>query len=907
MPPSLTHIALSPAAPTASAARAIVAAEAARLPDLSGSVVLLPQISAAPDMSRALYEAAGARVLLLPRITTLAQWTAEVPLDRPVTPRAAREAALYRALSSRGWFEGADLWGVAGELAGLFDELTRHSVALPGDLREFTRQLERAYRARGGAALNFEARVVHELWHAATRPDAEIDPEVAYQLRLSRLSREVTAPLYAVGLGRMSGAERQFLGQASQRVPVTVLECSAHADGDAVASALALAWPAEPGADLRTRAAELRARHPESPLAARLRVFGADDAEREAQAVDVAVREWLLQGRQRIAVVVNDRVVARRARALLERAEVQVRDEAGWAYATTSAATVIGRWLDVSGSDAYHRDLLDLMKSPFAFHDWEREVRRRAVWRLEGYVREAGVVSVLAQFVRLAEDRNDVEVRQMLARLQRAAGLLGRGRRTVSGWLDALDASLAEIGVRAGLAADAAGAQLLELLSGLRDELSRDDTRIEFSEWRRWLAREFEAASFRDADVDSPVLFVSLAATALRRFDAVLLTGCDAAHLPGADPVALFFNQSVRAELGLPTRAEQVRDIEAALSALIAASGTVLMTWQRRVAGEVNLLSPQVERLSALHRLAYGTAFEAPGLGALLPEAVVRAATTDALPVTTAVPAPAADPALLPAQISASGYNALMACPYQFHARYLLRLAELDEVQELIEKRDYGQLVHQVLTEFHRGRPAVRAIEPDAAVAELSTLSDQAFARAIEQNYYARAWLARWKALVPAYVDWQREREAEGWSWLAGEADRRLEITTPAGRRLTLRGRIDRVDTGPDGAVVIDYKLRARSALSSTLEVPGEDVQLPVYALLWGGPVAAALFLSIEREGVKPVAVDGDLTALAEGVRERLALICDQLHDGASLPAQGTDAACEYCEMRGLCRRNYWP
>ena len=77
-------------------------------------------------------------------------------------------------------------------------------------------------------------------------------------------------------------------------------------------------------------------------------MIGAASAEQEAQAVDVTVREWLLAGRQRIAVVVQDRLVARRARALLERAQVLVKDEAGWAFSTTSAATAIGRWLDVA-------------------------------------------------------------------------------------------------------------------------------------------------------------------------------------------------------------------------------------------------------------------------------------------------------------------------------------------------------------------------------------------------------------------------------------------------------------------------------------------------------------------------------------------------------------------------------
>ena len=79
-----------------------------------------------------------------------------------------------------------------------------------------------------------------------------------------------------------------------------------------------------------------------------------------------------------------------------------------------------------------------------------------------------------------------------------------------------------------------------------------------------------------------------------------------------------------------------------------------------------------------------------------------------------------------------------------------------------------------------------------------------------------------------------------------------------------------------------------------------------MYALLWGVPVAEALFLSMEREEVKPVAVPG-VQPLAAQVRKRLAEVFDALAAGAPMPAQGVEGACEYCEARGLCRRNYWP
>lgn len=891
------------------AAQSVVDYGRARLPDLTHAIVLIPDLHAAQDVAGALREAAGVPALLLPRISTLGQWAAAVPIGQPVAARAAREALLYRELDQRGWLKSADLWAVCGELASLFDELTRYNVTLPADFAEFNRQIERAYRARSGDSLTFEARLVQELWHVLARVTGEADPEAAHQLRLAHLAENASAPLYALGLTQLSPAEERFLERYAARAPVQcfVADADAGAGANAVERALAAAWPRHPDhAGLLERARALKAAHPASPLAARLRIIGAASAEQEAQAVDVTVREWLLEGKKRIAVVVQDRLVARRVRALLERAQVLVKDEAGWAFSTTSAATVIGRWLDVAGGDCYHRDLLDLMKSPFAFHDWPRDARRRAVWRLEGYVREESVIAGLSNFIKLAEERNDAEVRQMLARIRGGVSVLGRGSRSILRWLADLLASIEQIGVREGLAADSAGDQLLDLLSRLAQELGADTLNVSFTEWRRWLARQLEAETFRDRAIESPVVFTSLAATQLRRFDAVLVLGCDAAHLPGPDPVSLFFNQGVRAELALPTWAERVRELEDQLAHLLASCGTVVVTWERAVGGEPNQLSPQLERLAAVHQLAYESDLEDRTLVVRLAVAEVRAPGAPAVVEPTRRPAPLAPAALLPHRISASGYNSLVVCPYQFHARYLLGLAELDDVQEMIEKKDYGQLVHGVLAAFHRAHPRVSALEPLAAERELEDLSARAFASVVARNYLAQAWLVRWRALIPAYLEWQREREGAGWAWKAGEVEREVEILTPQGNPLALRGRIDRVDEGPGGAAVVDYKTRDPGRLRRSLELPGEDVQLPVYALLWGAPVAEALFLSLERDGVRAVELKNDVQALTDAVRVRLGELFDALVAGARLPAQGVEAACEYCEARGLCRRNHW-
>ena len=911
----LQRTVLPPAGFVDAAAAAIAAAEKARIPDLTHAVVLVPELHAVADVAHALRRAAGVPALLLPRITTLELWASDVPLPQAVVPRVAREALLYRELASRAWLRSGDLWAVASELAGLFAELTRQKLSLPANLAQFNRQLARAYGAKSGASLGFEARLVHELWHVVSRARNEVDTEAAYQLRLARLAAAAAAPLYAMGLAGLAAAEEEFLERYAERAPASVFAIDSGAEPDGVTRTLATAWTRHPQrAGLRDRAHALRLAEPRSPLAGRLRIVGAANPEQEAQAVDVAVREWLLEGRRRIAIVVHDRVVARRARALLERAQVLVKDEAGWAFSTTSAATAIGRWLDVAGGDCYYRDLLDFLKSPFAFHDWSREERRQAVLRLERYVREESVISGMGNFIQLAEDKRDAELRQLLSRLRKGEAALGRGNRTLPRWLAALEASLGEIGVGDGLAADAAGEQLLELFNGLARDLEGDPLRVDFGEWRRWLARQLEAATFRDRAIDSPVVFTTLAATRLRSFDAVLILGADAAHLPGPDPVSPFFNQGVRAELALPTWAERVREMEDQIAALIAATDSTVVTWQRMVGGDENLLAPAFERLDALHRLAWATGLDDTQIVARLPGAEVRKAGTGTAVPATMRPAPALPLRLLPGGISASGYNSLVACPYQYLARYPLGLAELDDVQETLEKRDYGSIVHGVLSEFHGAHPRVSALETGFAESELARLSEAAFAGAVHRNYFARAWLERWRGIIPAYVQWQRQWESEGWSWKAGEAKRALHLTTPQGRTLALHGRLDRIDMRPSSLIphpsflecaVIDYKARSAKDLKDALKLPGEDVQLAVYALLCGDPVARAVFLSVDRHAVEAVSLE-DVARVAEATRTRLTAMFDALATGSRLRAQGVEAACEHCEIRGLCRRDYW-
>ena len=156
------------------AARAIVDRHRDCWPDLSGLLVLVPDLHAAGDVARAL-SAAGGGALLLPRITTLRALAATAPVVLRVVPQSVREVELYSALARRQPFAGADVWALAAELVALFDRMTLARSPVAADLQTFTATLREAYRAGHSRALEYEASLVHELWWAQVGPAGDTD------------------------------------------------------------------------------------------------------------------------------------------------------------------------------------------------------------------------------------------------------------------------------------------------------------------------------------------------------------------------------------------------------------------------------------------------------------------------------------------------------------------------------------------------------------------------------------------------------------------------------------------------------------------------------------------------------------------------------------------------------------
>ena len=165
---------------------------------------------------------------------------------------------------------------------------------------------------------------------------------------------------------------------------------------------------------------------------------------------------------------------------------------------------------------------------------------------------------------------------------------------------------------------------------------------------------------------------------------------------------------------------------------------------------------------------------------------------------------------------------------------------------------------------------------------------------------------ASFEHVAPAYLQWLASREAQGWFWSDGESDHR---STPAALHgLTLRGRIDRLDHGPEGQrQLIDYKTGAATALKQKVKQPLDDVQLTFYAaLLQADGDFGAAYLALDGADAPVEIAQADVQTAAEAMLQGLGDEWQRLQQGAALPALGESPTCDHCEARGLCRRDHW-
>ncbi|MDD5390893.1 MAG: PD-(D/E)XK nuclease family protein [Gallionellaceae bacterium] len=865
----------------AAAARVFLEHEGGRFPDFSACLILTPHHHAGLAFRRALHEALPGKALLPPRLLTLPELAAGAPGNGSPEPDSLRLAELQHFLARTDQVPRAALWPAARELLSLLNELDEQGLDLPEAAASENRHL------------GVEAGITQAVWRALCGSGAKSRTR-DYGERLAYLAANCETPLYTLGLAGLSCLERAFLETWAGRQPV--LDLPVPPRFPERQALLAAVWDVETP-ELARRGADFAALHPDNPLRDAVELLAAPSLEAAARVAENTLLDWLREGRRDIAIVALDRLAARRLRALLERRRILIQDETGWAFSTASASHVLDRWLNVVMDDAWFRDLLDFIKSPFVLTD-AQGARLAAANSLEQAWRRHGAPQGLAGHLALARQEGLGAAVRILTRIEHARGLFPDVRLPLSDWTRRLLEAFDRLAATPALRADPVGNQLLAMLAGLAQDTAHHEQRFALAEWRRWLYLHLEQATFADTRVQSPIRLTHPNAARLRDLDGLLLLGVDAGHLPGKSPAGLF-NDATRVQLGLPGAAEREADSRAALADALARCERVALIWQNAEAGEEKPLSPWLLRLEVFQRAGWGTDWSKQrNPGEFAQDARIPLPSIQA---TREASAPTADAP--PERISVSAWQSLVSCPYQFFARHLLGLGELDEVPEEMDKADYGSLVHKVLADFHSRRPLLAGNEAGELEADLLATSERIFAPSEARGYLAGAWRLRWQRHIPAYLDWALQREADGYHFAKAEEklSRLIEWSPEQGTRL--EGRADRLDQGTDGAALLDYKTQSKQTLRHKLDENAEDVQLTAYAWITGA--AEAGFVTLDDDKVETLLWKGDLAEAAAAEGERLTHVFAALAAGAPLPANAAPKTCEWCEMRGLCRREH--
>ncbi|MEJ2141002.1 MAG: PD-(D/E)XK nuclease family protein [Gammaproteobacteria bacterium] len=952
-------------------AQLIICEQKESLPDLSNVHIIIGESSAAAALRHQLLQEARKHnfaALLGIRIGTLKDWAYQhLQNDIRLCDPQSQELILIEALNQYPDLLGSTSpWVMAENLLNLFSELTLKHVQLPDSPDDFISQLQKAYgeSSRSFNALSQEARLIHTLWqawHTQLQAEGFSDTDSAYLYGLAN-SLEISDSnqcFYLAGFEQFNPAEINWIQTLINKDQLRLIlhgnskpaEKNYHPDTPLTTISRQLSVPGVDTAKspysqfidsvfdihkapLQQRANAFRQHTDNSPVKNHVAVYTASNTEHEAHAIELQIRRWLSKGNQflRIGVVTENRRLARRVRALLERSKIEIQDASGWALSTTSAAATIERWFECIEEDFDYLALLDLLKSPFLFPEIDQDAFNKVIYRFEqDIIRHENISRSVERYQNALQARRDrlanwstdtyTLLENILQQLEAAAQPLravlnNRQKQTASRLLQQFIESIKQLGIYTAFETDMAGQRFLQALKELERASDTINLSMNWLEFRTWIGRHLERINFQPVQHNSNVQLLGLSQSRLQQFDALIIAAAEQEFLPGKASLSPFFNDTVRKELKLATVAEILSERLYHFRRLLESAPRILITLRGEENGEPVTASPWLDALQSFHQQTYSEVLTSPVLTEMVEEhhySVIED-TEHQLPGLTRRAMPSVTASDLPGSFSATAYQKLMNCPYQFYASYGLKLKPAEEVSEALARDEYGKRVHRCLESFHTSiddlpGPFKQQIDNDhrdSAIAMMSDIAHAVFETESEAGFEYQAWLQQWLNIIPYYIDWEITRQQD-WQVLRTEqiADQLTDDN------ILLKGQLDRIDINhQDQLAIIDYKTGQIPKQDEVKQ--GEYVQLPFYALLnsdRNAVIKEIAYLQLnkaEEIRIKVSLQDDEVDRLKQAIALRLQQLIEMIQNGQPLPAWGDNKTCNFCDMDKLCRRQAW-
>lgn len=934
-------------------------------PDFSNLSVLLPHSAVTTQFNEALSRVLSAE---LPAIIpcwsgTLKDWLKQFSSnqfsDYKIISEHARQLLFIEALQEHpDLFKEENQWQVTQALLKLFDELNLNQQDLFSSEEHWQQQLGQAYGLEQQSTdfehLQFESKLVYILWHAWK---TQLEENKLYDETADLISRLSQAPVainqqqhfVCLGLSSYSKSEQAFIQSLIANKQCHVIEYEktivAHnKDNHHALSVFISETFIQSEIPIKQRA-ESYAKTFQQVFTNKppFSTYLASDEEQQIRAIDFYVRSRLLDGKNNIAIISEDRKSSRRLRALLERADIQLQDKAGWSLATTQAATIVERWLGCIEEDFSAYPLLDCLKSPY-FNIVDKIDQtdidfKQNIYRFEhDLIFHENVSSNISQYKKQLKKRLQrlthwpqdayktlTETLEFIEHSATALTALHNKNKNIrlSSFLEALMISLQKLGVLENYQQDDAGLVLLKTFDSLKHSLQFADPELNWQDCRIWLAMALESQHFTPPTNNSGVQLMTLEQATHLHFDCLVIASVQSQHYPGSANNTPFFNQAVRASLQLSTWEEQRAQRHELFNRALLSAPEVLLTACNEENGEEKPVSPWLELLISFYQLAFTPSQKDVTLNnKVLDDQSLRDLVNSQCEVfncdeseppqvsqqaTSSIPVD-----LIPERISASSYQRIINCPYQYFSADALRLKPVEELSDELRKSDYGERIHFILQIFHNGHDKfgaafnqqINANNRSQAENYLTALSEKVFLNDLENNVLHRSWLYRWKKHIPSYISWQIKQQTD---WAIYQSEKQLEKKLEPG--MALYGRLDRIDRNRENNshAIIDYKT-GQTARQEDVDI-GENVQLSTYALL-DSEASEVSYLSVDsscqKVETKSCLSDDALEINRELNKQRLATLFKQIKNNQALPAWGDDTVCRYCNFTGLCRKQEW-
>jgi ATP-dependent helicase/nuclease subunit B len=873
-------------------------------------------------------------LMFLPRVLGLAQWLKETPglkAEGIQKTDLERWYEVYRALSDRPQLSSllmdssdASKWSLAKKIIEVCDLLSDATLGVFDEVLEsaLSDAIAEVYQGASKQIVEVEARIVLAFWeNLSSAQDPIVRQRRAMGLRIAELKNSnadvqhtnTHFPIIFIQTAQASPGFEKALEQVWQaHASITAIHhCSLNYSNVAL-------WPEclSEVDDSKPVIQKNRDHFFESGKhlsQSDRRILKAQDFEDAAWQGAGAIEKLLQDGHQHIALIAQDRLVARRMRALLARFGdgLSVHDETGWKLSTTRAAASVMSWMDVVHHPAGPSsvELIDFLKNPYI--DWStfgitHDQASDCLTFLEQRLIEGDVRGTWSGFI-LALDSDNDETNTLVSIIRKLKNQSNRWQAASNSclaWLDLLEQDLIDLGMSSSLSQDIAGQQLLASLSPMR--LLRHHP-MKQVEWLSLLSSMLEDASYIESNPrqSASVTILPLSATRLRRFDAWVMVGCDDTQLPSLSDSPMFLSAQLKKLLGCKTQEAEFIQQAMDLSQLMTSHQHWRMIWQSvGTTGEPRQPSPWLQRLYVRHPELLKDKLEVP------------TTSYEAMPISQPRPSLPGD-FVKPTSISPSAYRALRECPYRYYVTRLLGLKERSGLEAEVDLSLVGKTLHAALYDFYHGLKT-QALENDNIYERTKLLKQRLYA--ISHKHFKPLlevdgrWLAawiEWETLIPSWIDWHIQREQSGWVFHDGEKQVSFDLQTRFGD-IRVSGFVDRLDIHPqEGVEVIDYKFSSKNSITKKKNNLQDDPQLVIYAkavnehdMVNRQPTTTASWISVKEDDSR-VEVD-DLQSEMKELPAQMIADIESLWGGSPMAASAPDSICQYCQARGICRKGMW-